>query len=105
MSVEKIRDELLKSLSEPFKRKEPLNNRSKSKSESEMDPEVFLKRITPQIVEVYERCLPYHSPQEWDYSFRVLGGGRQRRKSAAILERMTWDQFLYNVDEIIKEFM
>ena len=93
---------LIKCLKSPFKYKNPRSVRSQAISDREMDPEVFIKRITPQIKEVQQQGLPYFTPEEWDNSFKELGGGQSRRKSSAILQRMTWTQFIYYVEEIFK---
>lgn len=97
------RSEMIKSFRSPspFLREDFQSNRSKALSERENSPEKFLKRITPQILEVYEKGLPYQTPEEWDDSFALLGGGQSRRSSSAILSRMTWDQFLEYFSKII----
>ena len=94
---------LINSICNPFKNKRELSTRSQAISSREMDPEVFIKRITPQIKEVQQQGLPYFTPEEWDNSFKKLGGGQSRRKSSTILQRMTWTQFIYYVEEVFKD--
>lgn len=75
---------------------------SKRISDRENDPEEFIKRITPQILECFDNHYTFSTPEEWDNNFNLLGGGQGRRTSSAILKRMTWDQFLYNSEIIIR---
>lgn len=76
---------------------------SKRIADRENDPEEFIKRITPQILECFDNNYIFSTPEEWDNNFNLLGGGQSRRTSKAILKRMTWDQFLYNSELIIRE--
>lgn len=89
-------------LKNPFKYQKNVSTRSKVNSEKEMDPELFFTRIATQILDMENHEYPYSTPEEWDSGFYKLGGGQSRRKSTAILERMTWDQFLYNTNEFLK---
>ena len=91
----------IKAMSAPFLISSPDSARTAASSKRERSPEVFLKRVTPQILEIYQRGLPYQTPAQWDQSFKILGGGQSRRTSSAILERMTWEQFLEQIDQII----
>lgn len=95
--------EFVKSLREPFCRKDFQSNKTKALIARENDLDHFIKRITPQIIEVYRKGLPYKTPEEWDDSFKTLGGGQSRRTSTAILERISWDQFIYHFEKITKE--
>lgn len=98
------RDGFVNSVTRLFKvKRKEVTARSVSLSEREMDPDIFISRIKPQIKEVISNNLSYSTPEEWDKSFYSLGGGRLRRKSYAILNRMSWGKFIEYVEKISKE--
>lgn len=94
---------LITRMQTPFIFKKDISTRSQMKSISENNPEEFIKRITPQILECFDNNYTFATPKDWDNNFNLLGGGQSRRTSSAILKRMTWDQFLYNAETIIRE--
>lgn len=98
---DKEKRSLIDSIRDPFKFVKSTSKRSESISNREMDPENFLRRVTPQILEMKEKGLDFSTPEKWDEGFTLLGGGQSRRTSKSILDRMTWNQFLYNAEQII----
>lgn len=87
-------------LSDPFKYNEIRSPRSLSREKTCYDPKVLMQRVTPQIIEVFNKGLEYETPDGWDRSFTILGGGQERRRSEAILRIMNWNQFMDKVSEI-----
>ena len=87
-------------LSSPFKYFKTRSQRSISRELSCYDPDTLIQRITPQIIEVLTNNLGWETPDEWDRSFTILGGGQGRRTSSAILKVFTWSQFISKVNEI-----
>lgn len=70
------------------------SRRSSSSRSREMSKESILSRVRSQIQEMEDYGLLWSTPEEWDNSFSILGGGSSRRTSDAILSRMTWKEFL-----------
>lgn len=87
-------------LENPYKYKVDRSLRSISHEKSCYSPETLMNLVTPQIVEVLDNNLEYETPEGWDRSFAVLGGGQGRRTSSAILKIMNWNQFLNKINEI-----
>ncbi len=65
------------------------------------DMEHFMRMITPQILEMYEKGLSYETPKDWDESFIELGGGQARYRSKSILSKMSWEQFMLHIEDIL----
>lgn len=106
MRREDNRSEIIKSMIKPFCRTKETSARSDAISERENNPEKLIKRIIPQIKEVYNligESLFSITPKEWDSYFYSLGRGQSRRTSSVILERMTWEQFLYKCTEVVSD--
>lgn len=76
-----------------------ISARAQASRQREMSRETVLKRVRPQVKEMKEKGLPFSTPEEWDNSFRELGGGQTRRKSRTILSRISWEEFLKIVEE------
>ena len=94
------RQSLIKATSSLFITK-GMSTKSLINKSSESNIEFFLKRITPQVLYVLEHDLPYEIPELWDNSFYQIPWNHQRkRKSNAILHRMSWDDFLVAVEDI-----
>lgn len=47
-----------------------------------------------QIKKYREEGLPFSTPEEWDNSFKLIGGSSSWRTSSVILSKMTWTKFL-----------
>lgn len=94
------RNNMVKALEKPFEFERERSKKSIEREKSCYDPNVLLKLIRPQIIEIINQDLPYLTPEDWDKSFETLGGGRHRRKSKAILQIMNWDQFLEKFKEV-----
>lgn len=73
--------------------------RSQASRQREMSRDTIIKRVLPQIQEMKEKGLPFSTPEEWDESFQILGGGQSRRKSWSILSRVSWEEFLRIISE------
>lgn len=89
-----MRNNLIRAMRNPFDIKVVKSKRSSSSKEREMSKESFINRIRPQMKEMEDAGLPWSTPEEWDQSFQILGGGSTRRTSSAILARMSWKEFL-----------
>lgn len=94
------REDFLKSMKLPFRRKKNLSIKSIRSKERENSKETIIKRVLPQIKEMNDKGLPWNTPEEWDNSFILLGGGSTYRKSKSILSRMTWKEFISIISEI-----
>lgn len=90
----KEREDLVLSMRTPFKRKCELSSRSVISKKRENSKSTIISRVYLQIVEMNEKNLKWSTPEEWDESFKILGGSSSRRTSDAILKRMTWVEFL-----------
>lgn len=91
---DEMRNNLIHAMKDPFDIKVVESKRSSSSREREMSKETFINRIRPQVKEMEDAGLLWSTPEEWDQSFQILGGGSMRRTSSAILTRMSWKEFL-----------
>ncbi len=98
--TKKHTQEMIDALSRPFCQKSNRSRLSLSREKSCYDPEVLFKYLVPQIKETLDNNLGWETPEEWDQSFRILGGGQKRRTSSGILSIITWEQFIDKVKEI-----
>lgn len=91
----------LDKMSRPFQSFSTESSRSSASKRRETSVETLMSRITPQILESYEKGLSWTTPEEWDHNFDILGGGQSRRRSSRILKRMSWDCFIELSNKII----
>lgn len=94
MWSDSMKDDLVRAMKDPFDIKVVESKRSSSSRDREMSKETFINRIRPQVKEMEDAGLSWSTPEEWDQSFQILGGGSTRRTSSAILARMSWKEFL-----------
>lgn len=98
--TDKESKEMIDSLQQPFTLKSKRSKASIGREKSCYDPNVLFKYLVPQIKETLQNKLGWETPEEWDKSFKILGGGQSRRTSSGILSIITWEQFLNKVNEI-----
>lgn len=96
-------NELENAMNNLFKNSKPVSNYSIKGKEREQSLSTFIARIRPQILVYNDNNLPWDTPKEWDESFKKLEKGSSFRTSKAILKRMTWDELLEVVENIILE--
>lgn len=90
----KLGKEIARSLQNPFRVYNSFSEKGNIISKREQDTDIFIKRLTAQILEYNQNNWSYSTPEEWDSHLSDCSLGKGKRSSASILSRMDWDQFL-----------
>ena len=65
-------------------------------------PDKLMKILVRQVKEYECRGIDYSTSREWNKGFHTLGGGPLYRKSKVITDKVSWEEFLRLLRNILK---